>query len=170
MKEYGYLAATVVAIFAITLLGAVYSPTFEEQKGYLELFFMMGALLFIFSALVVFATIGFKSFAIYGALFLAAVMGIYGIEGALLIVVFTYVTWGFVYSMQFLLLYQKLKTALRWFEKRYDYASFRYEYYIFYPMLWLGYLFLELIPDALLREKPFAFHPRRLVESMKEVL
>jgi hypothetical protein len=170
VKEYGYLFATVIAIFAITLTGAIYSPTFEEQKGFLELFFLMGSLLFIFSALVIFATIGFRSFAIYGALFLAAVMGIYGIEGAVLVAVMTYLVWGFVYAMQFLLLQFGVKNAAVWFEKRYDYKSFKYEYYLFYPMLWAGYLFLEIIPDILLRERIKPFNPRRVLEGMKEIL
>jgi len=170
VKEYAYLALTVATIFAITLMGAIYSPTFEQQRGFLELFFMMGALLFVFSALVIFATIGFRSFAIYGALFLAAVMGIYGIEGALLVAGFTYIVWGFVYAMQFLLLQYGVKNAVVWFEKRYDYKSFTYEYYLFYPMLWLGYIFLEYLPNLLTGEKRIPFKPKRVLEGMRDLL
>ena len=170
MKEYGYLALTIVAMFGIILAGAWFSPTFEEQKNWLELFYLSGALLFIFSALVIFATIGFGSFAIYGAIFLAAVMGMYGIEGAFLVVICTYITWGSIFAMQVLLFYNHLKSATRWFQKRYTFKSFRYEYYVFYPMFWVAYLFLELIPSILYREDFLHFVPSRVLEEMEDIL
>ncbi len=170
MKEYGYLALTIVAMFGIILAGAWFSPTFEEQKSWMELFYLSGALLFIFSALVIFATIGFGSFAIYGAIFLAAVMGLYGVEGAFLVVVLTYITWGSIFAMQVLLFYNHLKSAIRWFKKRYTFKSFKYEYYVFYPMLWIAYLFLEIIPSILYRENFLKFVPSKVVEEMESVL
>jgi len=170
VKEYAYLFATIIALFGIILAGAYFSPTFEEQKGFLELFYLSGAVLFIFSALVIFATIGFASFAIYGAIFLAAVMGMYGIEGALLVVVLTYISWGAVFAMQLLLAYHQLKSAKAWFQPRYSFKSFYYEYRIFYPMLWMGYLFLEVIPSLIYREKLVKFVPSSVVEEMRELL
>jgi len=170
MKESGYLILTIVALFVITLAGAYFSPTFEEQKSFLEIFYLSGALLFIFSALVIFATIGFGSFAIYGAIFLAAVMGIYGIEGALLVVGMTYLVWGSVFAMQVLLFYHHLKNTTEWFKKRYTYKSFKKEYKAFYPMLWVAYIFLEFIPSILYREDFLRFIPSRVLEEMKEVL
>ncbi len=170
MKEYGYLMLTIIALFVITLAGAYFSPTFEEQKNFLELFILMGAVLFIFSALVVFAAIGFASFSIYGAIFLAAVMGIYGIEGAVLVVGMTYLVWGVIFSMQVLLFSHHLKSAARWFKERYTFKSFYYEYRVFYPMLWLGYLFLEVIPGIILREEISRFTPSLLKEEMRLIL
>ncbi len=170
MKEYGYLLLTIIAIFGIILAGAYFSPTFEEQKSFLELFYLSGALLFVFSALVIFATIGFGSFAIYGAIFLAAVMGIYGIEGAVLVVVLTYITWGSIFAMQVLLFYHHLKSAVEWFETRYTFKSFKYEYYVFYPMFWVAYLFLEFIPSIIYREDFLKFTPSRVLEEMRQVL
>ncbi|QOR62544.1 hypothetical protein ACM66Z_03505 [Sulfurovum sp. ST-21] len=170
MKEYSYLILTILALFGIILAGAYFSPTFEEQKSFLELFYLSGALLFIFSALVIFATIGFGSFAIYGAVFLAAVMGIYGIEGALLITGMTYFVWGSIFAMQVLLFYHHLKSATQWFKERYTFNSFKYEYYIFYPMLWIAYLFLEFIPSILFREDFLRFIPSKILKEMKEVL
>ena len=38
MKEYRSLALIILAIFIITLAGAYFSPTFNEQKNFLELF------------------------------------------------------------------------------------------------------------------------------------
>ena len=170
MKEYGYLFLTIVALFGIILAGAIFSPTFEEQKSFLELFYLSGAVLFIFSALVIFATIGFSSFAIYGAIFLAAVMGIYGVEGALLFTGLTYVVWGSIFAMQLLLFYHHLKTATEWFRSRYTFKSFHYEYRIFYPMLWVAYFFLEFVPSIIYREDFLKFMPSRVVGEMRELL
>ncbi len=170
MKEYLSIGFTILTIFIITLLGAYYSPTFEEQKGWLELFFLMGSLLFIFSALVIFATIGFASFSIYGAIFLAAVMGIYGITGALLVVGMTYFVWGFTFAMEFLLVYFSVKSAIVWFKERYTYKSFYYEYRVFYPMIIISYIFLEIIPNIFYREKIFRFSPSSILKAMRELL
>ena len=170
MKEYRSLALIILAIFAVTLLGAYFSPTFEEQKTWLELFFLFGSLLFIFAALVVFATIGFGSFAIYGAVFLAAVMGIYGVEGALLFAGMTYFIWGSIFAMQVLLLYHGLKSAQTWFEQRYTFKSFQYEYKVFYPMLYVAYIFLEFIPSILYREDFLKFRPKKVLEAMRQLL
>jgi len=170
MKEYGYLLATIVALFGIILAGAYFSPTFEEQKSFLELFYLSGALLFVFSALVIFATIGFGSFAIYGAIFLAGAMGLYGVKGAVLVVAMTYFVWGSIFAMQVLLFYHHLKTATEWFKTRYTFKSFFYEYRVFYPMLWVAYFFLEFIPSIVYREDFLKFVPSKVIEEMKEVL
>ncbi len=170
MKEYRSLALIILAIFGITLLGAYYSPTFQEQKSWLELFFLLGALLFIFSALVIFATIGFGSFAIYGAIFLAAVMGIYGITGAVIVVGMTYVVWGSIFAMELLLVYYGVKSAIAWFQKRYTFKSFYYEYRVFYPMLMIAYLFLEIIPNIFYRERFLKFSPSKVLKAMEKLL
>jgi len=170
VKAYGYLALIILTIFGITLAGAYFSPTFDEEKSFLELFILMGSVWFIFSALVIFASIGFTSFALYGALFLAAVMGIYGIEGALLVVGLTYLTWGSIFAMQVLLFYHHLKSATQWFQTRYTYESFMKEYRVFYPMVWVAYLFLEFIPSLLYREDFLKFTPSRIREEMAHVL
>ncbi len=170
MKEYRSLALIVIALFVITLVGAYFSPTFNEQKTFLELFILMGALLFIFSALVIFATIGFASFAIYLAIFIAAVMGMYGIEGAFLVTGLTYLVWGSIFSMEVLLFYNGLKSAQEWFEERYTFKSFKNEYYAFYPMLFIAYLFLELIPSFLYRESFLKFKPSKVLKRMEKFL
>jgi hypothetical protein len=170
VKEYRSLALTLIAIFTITLIGALYSPTFEEQKTFLELFFLMGSLLFIFSALVIFATIGFRSFAVYGALFLASVMGIYGIEGALMVTGLTYITWGSIFAMEILLVYHRVKSAITWFQKRYTYKTFLLEYRVFYPVLLVAYVFLEIIPSLFFRESFLRFSPSKILKAMREIL
>ena len=170
MREYRSLALTVIAIFIITLAGAYFSPTFSEQRSYLELFFLFGALLFIFSVVVIFAAIGFASFSLYLALFLAAVMGMYGIEGALLVTALTYITWGSIFAMEVLLFYNHVKSAKEWFIERYTFKSFKNEYYAFYPMLVIAYIFLELIPSIFYRESFLKFHPSKILKVMEEIL
>ena len=170
MKEYRSLALTILAIFIITLIGAYFSPTFNEQKNFLELFILLGSLLFIFSALVIFAVIGFSSFSLYLAIFLAAVMGMYGIEGALLVTGMTYLIWGSIFAMEVLLFYNGLKSAQEWFIERYTFKSFKNEYYAFYPILFIAYVFLELIPSLLYRESFLKFSPSKVLEVMEEVL
>ncbi|SFV51870.1 hypothetical protein MNB_SV-3-898 [hydrothermal vent metagenome] len=170
MHEYRSLTLIVLSIFAITLLGAYFSPTFQEQKNWLELFFLFGSLLFIFSALVLFAMIGFGSFAIYGAIFIAAVMGMYGIEGALLVVGMTYFVWGSVFAMEVLLVYHGLVSAQEWFKARYTFKSFSLEYKAFYPMLIIAYVFLEVIPSFFYRESFLKFSAPKLLKAMKNLL
>jgi hypothetical protein len=170
MKEYRSLALTIISIFIITLAGAYFSPTFNEQKNFLEIFILLGSLLFIFSALVIFAVIGFSSFSLYLAIFLAAVMGIYGVEGALLVTGMTYLLWGSIFAMEVLLFYNGLKSAQEWFKERYTFKSFKNEYYAFYPMLFIAYLFLEWIPSLLYRESFLKFSPSKVLEVMEEIL
>jgi hypothetical protein len=170
MQEYRSLALIILSIFIITLAGAYFSPTFQEQQTFLELFFLMGSLLFIFSALVIFATIGFGSFAIYGAVFLAAIMGIYGVEGALLVTGMTYFIWGSIFAMEVLLVYNGLTSAQEWFQKHYTFTSFKLEYKVFYPMLIIAYVFLELIPSIFYRERFLKFSPSKVLKAMEKLL
>lgn len=170
MREYRSLALTVIAIFIVTLVGAFFSPTFNEQKTYLELFFLFGALLFIFSILVIFAAIGFSSFSLYLAIFLAVVMGMYGVEGALLVTGMTYFFWGSIFAMEVLLFYNHVKSAKEWFIARYTFKTFKNEYYAFYPMMGMLYILLEFIPHFLYREKLLKFSPSIVLKEMKEIL
>jgi len=170
MKEYRSLALTIIAIFVITLLGTYFSPTFSEQKSFLELFILFGSLLFIFAVVVIFAAIGFASFSLYLALFLAAVMGMYGVEGALLVTGMTYLIWGSIFSMEVLLFYNGLKSAQDWFVERYTFKSFKNEYYAFYPIMMISYFFLELVPSLFYRESFLKFEPSKVLEVMEEIL
>ena len=170
MREYYPLIGIIVAIFAIIFAGAYFSPTFSQQQSYLELFVMLGAVVFIFSLLVVFATVSFGSFTIYMAIFLAIVMQLYGIEGALLVVGMSYVAWGGIFAMEFLLLHFGVKSAFEWFEARYTYKSFLIEYKVFYPMIWLNLIALEWLPALLYREKLINLKPSKIALMMGDVL
>jgi len=170
VKEYRSLALIVIAIFVILFAGAYFSPTFTEQKTYMELFILMGALLFIFSVLVIFAAIGFGSFTLYMAVFLIVVMQMYGIEGAVIVTGMSYLVWGSIFAMEVLLFYNGLKNARDWFAKRYTYKSFQREYVAFYPMLWVASVFLEWIPSVIYKESFLKFSPSRVLDEMKEIL
>jgi len=170
LREYRYLILIIFAIFGILLAGAYFSQTFTEQKTFLELFMLMGALLFIFSVLVVFAIIGFSSFALYFSIFLAAVIAIYGIEGAILVVTMTYLLWGLVFSIEVLLVDNNVKSAIDWFRQRYTFKSFKWEYYAFYPMMLMLYVLIELFPNFLHGEELKRFSPRQVLEKMREIL
>jgi len=170
MREYRSLALIVLAIFAVTLLGAYFSPTFQEQKGYLDLFFLFGGVLFIVSTLAVFATLGFSSFAIYMAVFLAAVIAMFGVLGAVIVVLLTYVIWGSVFAMEVLLYDAGAVSAKEWFISRYKFKEFKAEFYAFYPLLGFIYLLLEIVPNVLSRESMIDFSPSRVLKEMEELL
>ncbi len=170
LREYRYLILIIFSIFGILLIGAYFSPTFTQQKTYLELFMLLGALLFVFSALVIFAIIGFSSFALYLAIFIAAVIAMYGIEGALLVITMTYLLWGLVFSIEVLLVDNEVKSAIEWFRSRYTFESFKREYYAFYPMMLVLYVLIELFPSLLHREKMKRFSPKQVFEKMRDIL
>lgn len=170
MSEYRSLALTILAIFIITLLGAYFSPTFEEQKSYLELFFFLGSLLFIFAIVVIFAYMGFHSFALFLSIFIAMVISLYGSVGAVLVIGMSYFLWGFVFAMEVLLFYHDSPSAKAWFISRYTYKAFKKEYYAFYPMMGMIYLLLERIPHLFLKERNIQFHPSKVLYEMQRLL
>ena len=170
MQKHRSLFIIILTIFAVTLIGAYFSPTFSEQKGYLDLFFLFGGVLFVVSTLAVFATLGFSSFAIYMAVFLAAVIAMFGILGAVIVVLLTYIIWGSVFAMEVLLYDSGAQSAKEWFVARYKFKAFKAEYYAFYPMLGFIYLLLEILPNVLSRESVIDFSPSRVLKEMEELL
>ncbi|GIT98214.1 hypothetical protein [Sulfurovum sp. TSL1] len=170
MSEYRSLALTVIAIFTITLVAAYFSPSFAEQKTYLELFILFGSLLFIFAVVVIFATLGFHSFALFLSLFLAAVIAMYGVLGALLITAVTYFLWGSIFAMELLLFYNGSESAKEWFLSRYDFKTFKMEYVAFYPLMGMLYILLEFIPYLFSKEKLLKFTPSKVLKEMEMLL
>ena len=170
MSEYRSLALTVIAIFIITLLAAYFSPSFTEQRSYLELFILFGSLLFIFSVIIIFATLGFHSFALFLSIFLAAVIALYGIVGALLITAITYFLWGSIFAMEVLLFYNGSQSAKEWFVSRYNFKTFKIEYFAFYPMMGMLYILLEFIPYLFSKEKLLKFTPSKILKEMEVLL
>lgn len=170
MSEYRSLTLTVIAIFVITLMAAYFSPSFAEQKSYLELFILLGSLLFIFSVVVIFATLGFHSFALFLSIFLAAVIALYGILGALLVTVMTYFLWGSIFAMEVLLFYNGSESAKEWFVSRYNFKTFKMEYFAFYPLMGMLYILLEFLPYIFSKEKLLKFTPSKVLKEMEELL
>jgi len=170
MQEYRSLALIVLAIFVVTLLGVFLSPTFEAQKGYLELFFLFSGVLFIVSILTVFATLGFTSFAMYMSVFIAAVIAMFSILGAVIVVFITYIIWGSIFAMEVLLYAAGAHSAKEWFIDRYTFKAFKAEFYAFYPMIGFIYILLEILPNILKRESIIEFSPPRVLKEMEALL
>ncbi len=170
MSEYRSLTLIIIAIFIITLIGAYLSPSFTEQKTYLELFILFGSLLFIFSVVAIFATLGFHSFALFLSIFLAAVIAMFGVLGALLVTAMTYFLWGSIFAMEVLLFHNGSESAQEWFVSRYDFKTFKMEYRAFYPLMGLLYILLEFIPHLFSKEKLVKFTPSKVFKEMEELL
>lgn len=170
MKEYLWLALIIVLIFVIILVGAIFSPSFSEQMSYIELFITMGSLLFVFSVLVVAATLGFSSFAIYMTLIATIIMVIFGVKSALLIVGIIYCMWGFIFAMQLLLFEHGTRGAQEWFVSRYTHRSFLMEYRFFYPLLGIVYLLLEYLPHFIYRDNISTFKPVDIAIKIDKLL
>ncbi|MBN2767912.1 MAG: hypothetical protein JXQ68_02320 [Campylobacterales bacterium] len=170
MKEYLPIAIIIFAIFALIFLGALYSPTFDEQKGFLELFMLLGGLLFIFSVLAVAVTLGFSSFAFFLTIFLVAVMLLFGIEAVFLMGGAIYILWGLIFTMQLLLFDHNVKASKEWFQKRYTKKSFEIEFFAFCPLLTLAYILLEYLPALISKESVLSFSPKRIQEKMNNFL
>ncbi|MDD3775374.1 MAG: hypothetical protein PHV08_05395 [Sulfurovaceae bacterium] len=170
MKEYLWLALIIVLIFVLILAGAVFSPSFSEQMSYLELFITMGSLLFVFSVLVVAATLGFSSFAIFMTLMATIIIVIFGVEAALLLVGIVYCMWGFIFAMQLLLFEHGTEAAKEWFVSRYTHRSFLMEYRFFYPLLGMVYLLLEYLPHFIYKDNISTFRPADIAARIDSML
>ena len=170
MKEYRSLALTVIAIFIITLLGAYFSPSFEEKHSYLQLFMLFGSFLFIFSVVAIFASLGFHAFSLYLALFLAVITVMFGIWAAFIVTIVTYFLWGSIFAMEVLLFHNGSESAKEWFISRYNFKTFKMEYKVFYPLMGLLYVVLEVIPHLFSKEKLLTFTPSKVLKEMEALL
>lgn len=170
MQEYRSLILTLFTMFIVILLAAYFSPTFTEQKHYLEIFMSLGALLFIFSIVSIFGILGFYNFALYMSVFIAIVIIIFGVLGAAIVVLLTYIIWGSIFAIEVLLFDAGTVAAKEWFIDRYTFKTFKAEYYTFYPMLGFIYLLLEIIPNILSKHSIMNFSPARVLKEMEELL
>ncbi len=170
MKEMRSLGLVIAAIFGLLALGAFFSPTYTEQMSYAQGFLFTGGLLFIASVVILVAALGFHTFALYLSVLMAMAIAAFGLYGGVLVVILTYLSWGFVFALQLLLVHHQVSTAIDWFVARYTYRTFRAEYRIFYPMLWLFYLLLDVIPSWVSREHLIRFNPGKVLTKMAEML
>ena len=70
--------------------------------------------------------------------------------------VLTYFTWGLVVAFETVLVMAGSEFAKEWVRKRYTIKFFMFEIYLFFPLVLLGYLFLEVIPYLLGKSKHIA--------------
>ena len=170
MKEHASLILTIFAIFALLALGAFFSPTYTQKIGYAQWFLYAGGLLFIASLVIIVATFGFHAFSLYLTVLIAAAIAAFGLYGGFLVVILTYLSWGFVFSIQLLLVHHRVPTAISWFQERYSYRAFSIEYWVFYPMLWLFFLLFERLPHLFHHDRIVTFDPSETLRFMKSIL
>ncbi len=60
--------------------------------------------------------------------------------------ILTYLVVGFIVAFEAVLCMGGSKIAVKWVRRLYNLRTFMFLVYLFYPMLLLAYLFLELIP------------------------
>ena len=169
-KDQLYFILAVVGAFLLLLAGAWSSPTFAEEQSYIEAIVMFGALLFVFSVVVIVAALGFHSFALFMALFLAMAVSLYGVEAGVMVIGMTYLVWGLVFAIEMLLYHNRVESAVRWFRERYTFRAFSREYKAFYPMIWIFYFLFEYLPHRFSGESIARFNPKDLYERMRREL
>ncbi len=170
MKEFIYLVLTALSVFMIIFLGIIFGETFTQKATYLELFILYGSILFVVSLLIVAAYFGFRFFSLFLAIIFAAIIYLNGIKAAFIGGVIVYILWGAVFATQLLLFSQNVKSAMNWFKTRYNKKSFKYEYFWFYPLLWLFYFLLEVIPSIIYRDKIIKMNPSDVFKKMNDFL
>ena len=104
------------------------------------------------------------------SIFLAIVIAMFGVLGAVIVVLVPYISWGSVFAMEVLLFDAGATSAKEWFLSRYKFKEFKAEYYAFYPMIGFIYILLEIIPSVLSRESVIDFSPSRVLKEMEELL
>lgn len=161
---------TLIAGFSILIAGAYSSPSFAEEMSYIEAIGILSALVMVFSIVVIAAHLGFRSFSLFMALFLAMAISLYGVYAGIIVAVMTYIVWGFVFSIQLLLVHNRSQPAIDWFKAHYSYRSFELEYKIFYPMVWVFYFLWDYLPAIFYKDRDEHFSPYLIKEYMKELL
>jgi len=170
IEEYSELIMIAVVILTLFLLAAWLSPTPHEQLSYLQYFFMTLAALYVLVTLLVLIVLGFRKLSYYMVIFLALAIYMNGLGMAAIAILLTYLSWGFVFALETLLVYHGVERAKEWFVKRYDYRSFEREYRIFYPLIWLFYFFLEWMPHRIHGEHIASFQPHKVLTQMQKIL
>lgn len=170
MKDFIYLTITALSIFLIIFLGIIFGETFTQKATYLELFILYGNILFIVSLLIVVAYFGFKYFSIFLAIVFALIISLSSIQGAFLAAILTYIIWGMMFAIQALLFINNVQSAKNWFSDRYTKKTFKREYLWFYPLLWIFYILLEIIPNIIYKDKLSDFNPSKILKEMNMFL
>lgn len=80
--------------------------------------------------------------------------------------VLTYLVWGFIVSFEVNLAMSGSVIAFKWIKKHHTYKQLYYEVKVFYPMIYIGYFFLELLPHLLWKAEKSAFDMEGLFEKL----
>ena len=80
--------------------------------------------------------------------------------------VLTYIVWGFVVSFEVNLAMGGSRIASEWVKKHHTYKQLYYEVKVFYPMIYIGYFFLELLPFWLWNAPLADFDMQRLFDEL----
>ena len=80
--------------------------------------------------------------------------------------ILTYLVWGFVVAFEINLAMGGSSFALRWIKRRHSYKQLYFEVKVFYPMILLGYFFLETLPHLIWKVPKAAFDLERLFEEL----
>ena len=169
-EEYSSLIFIAAVILLLFLAAAWLSPTPREQLGYLQYFFMTLVLIYVLVTALVLIVLGFRKLSYYMVIFLSLAIYMDGLIMAAIAILLTYLSWGFVFALETLLVYNGVESAKVWFVKRYDYQSFEREYRIFYPLVLLFYFLLEWLPHRIHGETIASFRPHRVLEEMGKIL
>jgi hypothetical protein len=68
--------------------------------------------------------------------------------------ILTYLVWGFIVAFEVILGMSGSKVGLAWLKKRHSYKMLYKEVAVFYPMILIGYFFLEIIPHYIFKMDP----------------
>lgn len=76
------------------------------------------------------------------------------IDYIFLFFILSYLCWGFVVAFEVVLAMSGATFAESWLKKHYTYKRLVTEVLFFYPMIYLAYFFLEIVPYYLLGAQP----------------
>jgi len=82
--------------------------------------------------------------------------------------VLTYLVWGFIISFEVNLAMGGSKMAREWIKRRHTYRQLYHEVKAFYPMIYIGYFFLELLPHYIWHDPLAPFDMQKLFDDLYE--
>ena len=170
MREYLSLGWILVALFSLLSIGAIFSPTYTQQIGYIEALLLGANVLFIVSAAILVGTVGVQSLAFYVLVLSGLALVAFGPMGSVLVLGISYAAWGWIFAVQVLLAYQKVPSAIAWLRDHNICQTFQLEFRLFVPILWLLYLLLEWIPHWADRKPIMRFDSHIIRKKLTAIL
>lgn len=98
-----------------------------------------------------------------------SIMKSFLVTAAIYGLVATYLVWGFVFALESLLAMGGNEGAKRWLRKWHGPRFFAALLFLFLPMIWIGYFFLEILPEILgFRETRTSFDLQKIIQEVYE--